>query len=147
MRKLEDKFPAWEDVFLNVPRVPKVSEDELRKAPANDYHYKLLCWGADWVSLFAMGQAHDVALVKHTRGIKEFWVIEALGVMEHERGKGIGRYMIEEIGERARAENLPLMVYADRDAVSFYIRCGFRILDTFAYHGDEERPDAIMRLV
>lgn len=75
-------------------------------------------------------------------------MIDALGVIERERRRGIGRRMLEEVEERARAENLPIILWADRDAVPFYIKCGFRVLETHTYRGsEEERPDAIMKWV
>lgn len=68
--------------------------------------------------------------------------------MEQERGRGIGKRMMEVVEERARAENLPIILWADRDAVPFYIKCGFRVLETHTYRGsEEERPDAIMKWV
>ncbi|KAI1164895.1 hypothetical protein F5B18DRAFT_613933 [Nemania serpens] len=144
----EEGIPAWRNSVKNPSIIPSVSEEELHNATDDEYRYKLQCWGTDWGRLSTMCLAHDTALVKHTRGIKEFWLIDALGVMERERGRGIGRRMLEEVEERARAENLPIILWADRDAVSFYIKCGFRVLETHTYRGsEEERPDAIMKWV
>ncbi|KAI1181061.1 hypothetical protein F4777DRAFT_573134 [Nemania sp. FL0916] len=149
MKQIEKEgIPAWQESIKNAAEIPEVSHDELSSATGEDYRYKLMCWGTDWARLSEVSLIHDVALVEHTRGIKEFWMIESLGVLEHERGKGIGRRMVEEIERRAKADNLPIILWADRDATAFYIRCGFRALDTFTYRGGErERPDAIMKWV
>ncbi|KAI1755827.1 hypothetical protein F4782DRAFT_527183 [Xylaria castorea] len=133
---------------LAASEIPRVVEEELRNATGDNHIYKLLCWGTDVAHLSAVGLAHDAALVKHTRGIKEFWTIDTMGVVESGRGKSVGRQMIEKVKEQAKAENSPIVVCADRDAVIFYARCGFRTLDTFTYRGNEEgRSDAIMKWV
>ncbi|KAI0458496.1 hypothetical protein F5B21DRAFT_434125 [Xylaria acuta] len=148
MENLEKRISSCLDSAAAASEIPRVMEEELQNATGDDYSYKLLCWGTNVAHLSAVILAHDAALVKHTRGFKGFWTIDAMGVMESERGKSVGRRMIEKVKEQAKAENLPIIVCADRDAVSFYLRCGFRTLARFTYRGSEEgRSDAIMKWV
>ncbi|KAI0487393.1 hypothetical protein F4859DRAFT_509962 [Xylaria cf. heliscus] len=148
MENLEEHISALQHSALVASEVPRVMEEELQNATGDAYSYKLLCWGTDVAHLSAVSPAHDAALVKHTRGLREFWTIDAMGVMESERCKGVGKQMMEKVTEQAKAENLPILVCADRDAVPFYARCGFRNLDTFTFRGSEEgRSDAIMKWV
>jgi GNAT superfamily N-acetyltransferase len=69
-----------------------------------------------------------------------------MGVLEGERGKGVGRRMIEEVKKKAEADRLPIIVNANREAVGFYKRCGFSTLGMFTYVG-ESRENHIMQWV
>ncbi|KAI1744517.1 hypothetical protein F4680DRAFT_404994, partial [Xylaria scruposa] len=73
MGKLEEHISALQGSILAASEMPRVMEEELRNATGDDYIYKLVCWGTDVACLSAMNLAYDAALVKHTRGIKEFW--------------------------------------------------------------------------
>ena len=53
------------------------------------------------------------------------WVIDAVAVVAVQQFRGVGRLLIREAIARAGAE--ALLAETDRDAVDFYVRCGFSI--------------------
>ncbi|KAI3327148.1 hypothetical protein HD806DRAFT_520097 [Xylariaceae sp. AK1471] len=149
IEELELGIAVWKESEVKALRRPRVSEEEVRKAAGDDYlyHYLLQCWGVNWAYMADVGFKNDKALVEYTKNVKEFWMIDTMGVLQGERGKGVGKRMIEEVKKRAEEDQLPIIVNANRDAVDFYKRCGFSTLGVFTYVGEENRENAIMQWV
>ncbi|KAI8627055.1 hypothetical protein F5Y19DRAFT_187243 [Xylariaceae sp. FL1651] len=146
IENLEAEIPSLAQDAEEISKKGKVSEEELPPEDAYNYRYKLQYWGINWDFMFAQQLAVDNAKVKHMREYETFWMIEVMGVVPGERGKGVGRKMIEEVKDRSKTEKLPVLVWADRSAIKFYERCGFHNVGSFTYCG-RKGEDAIMRWV
>ncbi|KAJ8129360.1 hypothetical protein O1611_g4274 [Lasiodiplodia mahajangana] len=101
-------------------------------------------WAADAAQLLALALTSNMALVKYTQGLKEFWMIEEMGVLEEALGKGVSVCMIEKLKERAKADILPIFAYGNLDSLNLFTQCGF----TFDHYDRTSHvPDLIARRV
>ncbi|KAI1131041.1 hypothetical protein F5Y10DRAFT_234530 [Nemania abortiva] len=132
MRRTEEGFPYCENLINRILREPKVSEEEVRNEDdINEYHNKIMRWGIDWASQYSVCLSRDRALVEHTRGIEEFWMIEHMGVLIECHEQGNRERMLDDLKVRARVENLPIFVFVYGNTAPFYISHGFRIVHSF----------------
>jgi len=92
-----------------------------------------------------------VAIQNHNTHVAEIYV---MGVLEHFHRRGIGKMLVgkcEEYCKAARKELLTVKTLDEPDnttnygrTMQFYLRIGFRPLDTFPSHWNEENPCLFM---
>ena len=80
--------------------------------------------------------------VPHPGGIHRAWgYVTNSYVVSHQRGQGIGQQLLDLLIDVARARGLEfLIVWPSQDAMSFYLRAGFRSVSEAHAGGDDEPP-------
>ena len=71
------------------------------------------------------GRQRHMASTRH-------WYLDMMGVMDEYKGRGVGRQFVEWGLAKAKDDAVVIFVEAAGDAVSYYVRFGFRELDRMA---------------
>ena len=123
----------------------KVLEGELGGSPEELREYLL----AKFPHILAVTEGHTYVAFANYTVMGDHWYVNDFDVVENHRGRGIGRFLLDELATQARKAGMSRLALhvntRNERALQFYVRNGFKIIRVVQAFYDEDNDAYLLQ--